>query len=30
MADASDLVRGGGCLNCATWTIDTHRLQSLP
>jgi hypothetical protein len=21
MADASDLIRGGGCLNCATWTI---------
>lgn len=30
MADASDLVREGGCLNCATWTIDTHQLQSLP
>lgn len=22
MADATDLVRGGGCLNCATWSID--------
>ncbi len=23
MADATDLIRGGGCFNCATWTVCT-------
>ena len=30
MADATDLVRGGGCLNCATWTIDDTNPQIIP
>lgn len=30
MADATDLVRGGGCLNCATWTIDDTKQQDIP
>ena len=30
MADATDLVRGGGCLNCATWTIDVTNPKILP
>ena len=30
MADATDLIQGGGCFNCATWTIDNTKTQLIP
>lgn len=30
MADATDLIQGGGCFNCATWTIDDTKTQLIP
>ena len=30
MANATDLIRGGGCFNCATWTIDDTKTQQIP
>ncbi len=29
MADATDLIQGGGCFNCATWTIASYQSTSL-